>query len=87
MPVSYFAVDLCGDCRCNRLLKFCETDVFSMFVLSGFCPGKWQALRNRDFASTYILNLKKTESQTYEVLKKASCVDTMSRTQHPEWYR
>jgi hypothetical protein len=29
--------------------------------------------------------LKKRESQTYEVLKKAPCGDAMSRTQQPEW--
>jgi len=39
-------------------------------VLSAFCPVKWQFLRNRDFASTYILNLRKESLRLTRYLKK-----------------
>jgi len=41
-------------------------------------------LKEQRFRIDLHSELKKRKSQTYEVLKKASCGDAMSRTQHHE---
>lgn len=82
MLVSYFAVDLCGDFRYNRLLKFCETDFFLHVCVKWFLPGEMAGLKEQRFR----IDLRKQSLRLMRYLKRASCVDTMSRTQHPEWY-
>lgn len=77
-------MDMCGDCRCNRLMKFCATD-FVRVCVKCFLPSELVGLKEQRFPIDLHFDLKKRDSQTYEVLKKASCGDEMSRTQLHEW--
>ena len=49
-------------------------------------PVKWQTLTKENLPAESYFNLEKTSSETYEMLKKAFCGDTMSATQAFEWY-
>jgi hypothetical protein len=82
-------VDSSGECCHNSMLHF-FVHLTGMVVLSAICvycsPVKWQTLTTENLPAQFYFNLDKTASETYEMLRKVFCGDTMSGTQTFEWY-